>query len=258
MTPVWRDESTTSSNGCTVLTDGSSYFFRLGMFGRLNWCGHDWSLFSTLKREKINQSATQESPKHQPDPEGTARGKIITAWQPFLSLPSLLIVLSFFFSVRRACQCGPQCIGGRMPARTKWADKRPAIRAHTGDSLWWRLHSSTPSETPDMVAPNVFTLTAALSTIGTQKTAPHLTQTGNHLVSNKTKTFLHLYDTMSDLWLTQTLKVTIMQLDASLRCAALVSTVTVLAVEVISARHKEREAAEEWRWGIMSSCLKWL
>lgn len=165
MTPAWLDEHTsTSSNGWTVLTDGSGYFFRLGMFGRLNWSGQDWSLFSTLKREKINQSATQESPKHQPDPEGTARGKTIMAWQPFLSLPSLLIVLSFFFSVRRACQCGPQCIGGRMPARTKWADKRPAIRVHTGDSLWWRLHSSTPSETPDMVAPNVFTLTAAAST----------------------------------------------------------------------------------------------
>lgn len=255
MMPGWWDEHTsTSSNGRTV-TDSSGYFFRLGMFGRLNWWGHDWSLFSTLKREKINQSATQESPKHQPDPEGTARGKIIVAWQPFLSLPSLLIVLSFFFSVCRACQCGPQCIGGRMPARTKWADKRPAIRAHTGDSLWWRLHSSTPSETPDMVAPNVFTLTAAVST---HNWRTKLTQTGSHLVSNKTKTFLHMYDTMSDLWLTQTLKVAIMQLAASLRCAALVSTVTVLAVEVISARHKEREAAKEGRWAIMSSCLKWL
>lgn len=45
------------------------------MFRQVNLSGHDRSLFSTLKSEKINQSATQESPKQESTPEGTARGK---------------------------------------------------------------------------------------------------------------------------------------------------------------------------------------
>lgn len=46
------------SNERAILTDCRSCFLRLGMFRRVNLCGHDRSLFSTLKSKKINQSAT--------------------------------------------------------------------------------------------------------------------------------------------------------------------------------------------------------
>lgn len=38
----------------------------------------------------------------------------------------------------------------------------------------------------------------------------------------------------------------------------MVSTVTPLSTDVINARHKEGETTKEGRWGVMSSCLKWL
>lgn len=69
---------------------------------------------------------------------------------------------------------------------------------------------------------------------------------------------LQLNKTTNDLWLTQMLKWAIMQLVMSLWCTALVSTVTPLSTDVINARHKEGETAKEGRWGVMSSCLKWL
>lgn len=62
---------------------------------------------------------------------------------------------------------------------------------------------------------------------------------------------LHLTHT-----LTQTLKFSIMQLVTSLWRTTLVSTVTLLSVDVINARHKARGTAKEGRWGIVSSCLK--
>lgn len=63
---------------------------------------------------------------------------------PFLLLPPLLIVLSFFFSVRRA-----QVWGHGVSAR-----ECQLIKASlTGDSLLWRCRNlpSTPGETRDMV-----------------------------------------------------------------------------------------------------------
>lgn len=173
MTPVWRDESTTSSKfllTAAAISLGWECSADLIDVATTDHCLALWKGRKSISLPHKNHLNTSQILKGQPGEK--------SSWHdnPFShSLRCWLFSHSSSLSVVRASV--GQCIGGRMPARTKWADKRPAIRAHTGDSLWWRLHSSTPSETPDMVAPNVFTLTAALSTIGTQKSAPHLTQT---------------------------------------------------------------------------------
>lgn len=270
----WRDEHTHTSclsKDRAILTDCGSYIFGLGMFRRANLCGHDRSLWSTLKSEKINRSATQESPEHESDPEGTPEGRKKTktkksSWHdsPFSrSLRSWLF--SHSSSMPIAPQCGAQCIGGRMPARTKWADKRPAITSLAGDSLLWprRNFPARPArvETRSLLMclhwPQPFLLAKrGRANIGTT-TKPNLKISQDNLASAKTGTSPHPHEP-PDLWLTQMLKLAIMQLAASLWRTAVVSTVTGSGVEVIGARHKERETAKEGRWGVMSSCLKWL
>lgn len=124
-----------------IHTDCSSYFFGLGMFRRVNLLGHDRSLFSTLKSRKINQSATQESPKHESNPEGIARGRKKNKKSSWNDNPFSHSLRSWLFShsssMPIAPWCGARCIGGRMPTRTKWADKIPAITSLAGDSLLW-------------------------------------------------------------------------------------------------------------------------
>lgn len=186
------------------------------------------------------------------------------AWHPFLSLPPLWL-FSHSSSLSTVPQCGARCIGERMPARIKWADKRPAKPSLTGDSLLWRCRNFPARpvrlETWSLLM-YLHWLQPLLLAKGEGKhwdnneTKCKISQ--DNLASTETGTFPHLHKTLPDLWLTQMHKLAITQLVASLWRTALVSTVTVFCVEVTGARHKERETAKEGRWGIMSSCLKWL
>lgn len=195
-------------------------------------------------------------------PSGKKKPKSSWHDSPFLLLPPLLIVLSFFFSVRRA-----PVWGHSVSARECQRGQSQLIKASlTGDSLLWRCRNfpSMPGETWDMVTLLVYLQRLQPFLLAKKK------EEGKHWRGSsteskisqdtKTGTFPHPHGTTPDLWLTQMLKLAIMQLVASpwRSRSGFHSNGGSPLKSSSGARHKERETAKEGRWGIMSSCLKWL
>lgn len=186
------------------------------------------------------------------------------AWQPFSLAPSAPDCSLILLLCPPCPSVGAQCIGERMPVRTKSADKSLSHRRFTVMAMQ-KFSQHARWDPRHGHAPRVFTTAAAISAAKKKKKEEGKHWRGSSTESKisqdtKTGTFPHPHGTTPDLWLTQMLKLAIMQLVVSPWRSrfGFHSNGGSPLKSSSGARHKERETAREGRWGIMSSCLKWL